>query len=47
MQTLKINIAAVLTLTVAHQITNFLWYSLAGQDWITLSGLTLEQIEAN
>jgi hypothetical protein len=47
MKTLKVNIIAVLVLAIIHQITNFVWYILAGQDWITLSKLTLEQIEQN
>lgn len=47
MKSLQINIIAVIVLAVAHQITNFGWYTLAGQDWMTLSNLTMQQVEAN
>lgn len=47
MKSLKINIVAVAVLTVVHQITNFGWYTIVGDAWMTLSNLTLQQIEAN
>jgi hypothetical protein len=47
MKKLTVNFVAVAVLAVVHQITNFGWYTLAGQDWMTLSNLTMQQIEAN
>jgi hypothetical protein len=44
MKTLRINIVAVIVLAVLFQLTNFAWYSIAGQGWLDASGLTIEQI---
>jgi apolipoprotein N-acyltransferase len=46
MKTLKINIVAVIVLTIAFQVTNFGWYTLAGQGWLDASGLTEARIQA-
>ena len=45
MKTLTVNFVAVAVLAVVHQITNFGWYTLAGQDWMTLAKLTMEQAQ--
>ncbi len=47
MQKLTINYVAVAVLAVVHQITNFGWYSLVGQDWARLAGITAEQMSQN
>lgn len=47
MKPLKINILAVIVLTVVHQITNFGWYTIVGDEWMTLSKLTMAEVQAN
>jgi Protein of unknown function (DUF1761) len=47
MKPITINLAAVGVLAAAHQITNFGWYTLVGDAWMTLSNLTMAQIQAN
>jgi len=39
MKALRINIVAVAVLAIVFQITNFAWYSLAGDKWLELAGL--------
>jgi hypothetical protein len=41
-----INIIAIIVLVIAFQVTNFLWYTLAGQGWLDASGLTEARIQA-
>ncbi len=47
MKSLTINIVAVAVLAVVHQITNFGWYTLAGDNWMTLANLTTAQMQAS
>lgn len=47
MNKLTINYLAVAVMTVVHQLTNFVWYSIIVQDWMRLTGITMEQAEQN
>jgi hypothetical protein len=46
MKTRTINFVAIAVLAVVHQVLNFGWYTLAGDNWLTLAKITAAQAES-